>query len=240
MISVVVPALNERENLKSLIPEIYSRLGGYDKEVIIVDGESTDGTGELIKDFRETYSGLKYMVQSGHGYANALLEGVRAASGDFIVTMDAENHEPSNIPQMLGKLEEGFDVVVASRFIKGSKVDLQPERLLLTNVANKLSRTAMKLKVKDTSSGFRAYRSKLLKKAVTADTKTEYFSCQVEVLERISRLGGRIAEVPLHYKHRDKGESKFGLKPAVKDASKLLLIAGERELTGLKKRIKPR
>ncbi|MFH1402648.1 MAG: glycosyltransferase [Candidatus Altiarchaeota archaeon] len=228
MISVVIPVLNERDNIESLIPEIYSVLDGLDFEVVVVDGDSSDGTPETVRKLQVDYGKLRYMRQSGRGYANALVDGMRAAAGEYVVTMDAENHDPAGIKPMLSKISEGFDVVISSRYVKGSRVDLQKHRLLISMTANVLSRMMMGLRAKDTSSGFRAYRGKVLKTAVESDTRTNYFSVQVEVLDRISQAGGRITELPMHYRHRDKGESKFGLVPAIRDTFNLLAISSGR------------
>jgi dolichol-phosphate mannosyltransferase len=233
MLSVVVPTLNEADNLKSLIPDVYKHLTGYDVEVLIVDGRSTDNTRQVVQEFAKTYPRLRFVLQSGKGFANALTDGILKAKGDFIVTMDAENHKPSEISLLLKKLDEGFDVVIGSRFLKGSKVDLKPERFISTRIANKIAEAALELKVKDTSSGFRAYRADCIKNAIKDGIKTEYFSCQVELLEKVNSIGGRLTEVPVHYIRRDRGESKYNIKPALKDASKLVEIARDKRLSQL-------
>ncbi|MCX6694697.1 MAG: hypothetical protein NTU61_00155 [Candidatus Altiarchaeota archaeon] len=167
MLSIVIPALNEAENLKVLVPKLYDTLKGRDIEV----------------------------------------------------------------------LDEGFDLAVGSRFLKGSKVDLPPERLIFTRIANKIAEAAFELNTKDTSSGFRAYRAERVKNAIRNGIKTEYFSCQVEILERIMADGGRIAEVPVRYIKRAKGTSKYDIKPALKDASRLVDIVKKKKLRKLEKMI---
>jgi dolichol-phosphate mannosyltransferase len=238
MLSIVVPALNEADNLRLLIPAIYESLKGRDIEVVIVDGNSTDGTRELISDFVRSYPRLRFRLQSGKGFANAVTEGIVNAGGDVIVTMDAENHKPSEIPLLLDKIADGFDLVIGSRFLKGSKVDLQPERLISTRIANKIAEAAFELNVKDTSSGFRAYRADVIKKVVASGIRTEYFSCQVELLEKIMAIGGKIAEVPVHYVRREKGSSKYDIKPALKDVSRLVDIVKNKKIRGIERMMK--
>ena len=239
MLSIVIPALNEAENLKLLIPEIYRSLRNQEIEVVIVDGGSSDGSRPAVSEFIREYPKLRFVLQSGRGFANALTEGILKSRGDVIVTMDAENHKPSDIPVLEKKLSEGFDVVVGSRFLKGSDVDLQPERLISTRIANKIAKTALKLNINDTSSGLRAYKAESIKKALEGGIKTEYFSCQLELLEKVKASGGRLAEVPAHYIRRDKGVSKYKIKPALKDASKIAGIVKEKKLKELDGIMKP-
>ncbi|MFC2162836.1 glycosyltransferase [Candidatus Altiarchaeota archaeon] len=234
MISIVLPCLDERENLVKLLPEITDSvraLGDY--EVLVVDGASTDGTRGLVEDYSRTDPKTRYLKQSGSGFGNALLDGIRDCMGDYIVTLDAENHDPSAITQLMEAIDDGYDVVICSRFVKGSRVDLKGSRMLLTRLANMLSRILMRLPVKDTSSGYRMYRGKLLRAAVKDDPITKYFSIQVELLGRINIGGGKICELPVHYRRRIKGKSKFNLAYAVKDSLNLVKIALDREFGSL-------
>ena len=231
MISVVIPSLNERENLEDRIPGIYETLGA-ESEVLVVDGESSDGTEEAVKLLQGDYDGLKYLKQSGSGFANALLEGLAHAKGDVVVSMDAENHDPTQIPKLIGKIREGYDLVIGSRFLKGSEVQLEAHRRASTRIANKIASKTFKLGVEDTSSGYRAYTKKLLDDILLEDYKTDYFSVQVELLEKSAGYKARMTEVPVKYLRREKGESKFDFKPAVMDAGKLLKLAREKKAGG--------
>lgn len=95
MISIVVPTLNEEGNIRRLIPSIIDVFSGKGIEVVILDGRSTDGTQELVKSFSRKHHYVRLVAQKGRGFANALAEGISAARGEIIVTMDAENHMPS-------------------------------------------------------------------------------------------------------------------------------------------------
>jgi len=225
MISIIIPVLDEADNLSSLIPDIYARLSDLDIQVILVDGGSTDGTVDIVRDLSSRYSSLVFSLQSKNGFANALVEGIRSSKGSVIVTMDAENHEPDEVSNMVNMVESGFDVVIASRFNEESHVDLQANRFLMSGIANSFSRLLFRLPIKDTSSGFRAYNGESLRKVVSKDHTTRYFAIQVELLFRIVQSGGRVCEVPMHYKKRDKGSSKFSFIPALIDAIRLVRIA---------------
>lgn len=230
MMSIVVPTLNEAANINRLIPAIIEVFSGRDIEIVVVDGYSIDGTQDVVTSFSRKYPYVRLVLQSGKGFANALADGLNAAKGDVIITMDAENHLPSEIPKLVkALLDGGFDVVVGSRFVKGSDVDLGKKRLLSSKIANKIAKVALRLNVKDCSSGFRAYRVEVVKCAIK-NLRTKYFSAQVEILEKIKKNGGRIGEIPVHYVRRESGKSKFRFKTAVSDATTLLKIARDNEI----------
>ncbi len=234
MISIVIPALNERDNLAELIPALIQVFSTQDIEIVVVDGYSTDGTQQLVKEYGKKYSYVRLVMQSGKGFAQALVDGLNAAEGEVVVTMDAENHLPSEIPNLVNALVEGnFDVVVGSRFLKGADVKLERKRFFSSKIANKIAKAALKLNIKDCSSGFRAYRAWAVKKAVN-NLRTKYFSVQVELLEKVKKNGGRLGEIPVHYARRERGESKFKFKAAVSDATTLLKIARDNELEEIK------
>jgi len=238
MISIVIPTLNEAENIKTLIPKIFFILKEFEKEIIIADGGSIDNTHEIIKQLRERYDHIIFFRQSEEGFANALTDGIRRAHGSIIVTMDAENHLPEEIPLLVYTLiKENADVVVGSRFLKESKVDLAKHRFFSTRIGNSIVRTALRLNVEDCSSGFRAYRSTIVKKVLN-NLRTKYFSIQVELLERIKEINGNIIEIAVHYLKREKGKSKFKFTPAIKDATTLLKIARDSEIQKIKSKSK--
>ncbi|VVB52114.1 Glycosyltransferase AglD [uncultured archaeon] len=242
-ISVVIPALNEEANLRERVPDIYGVLK-EDVEVIIADGKSVDGTAALAKKFSLEYPNFIFFTQSGKGFANALLEGIARARGDVIVTMDAENHMPSEIPLLITALKEtGSDIVVGSRFLAESNVDLQKERFISTRIGNRIAKAMLRLDVKDCSSGFRAYRAQTVK-SVISGVRTQYFSIQVELLERIKYdAKGKLSEVGVHYMRRISGKSKFKVKPAIQDATRLIGLAQKDRVNEIKdktRRIKER
>jgi len=236
MISIVIPTLNEEANIKRLIPEIIKVFSGKGIEIVVIDGKSTDGTQEVARKLSRKYSYVRLVVQKGKGFASAISEGLNAAKGEIIVTMDAENHMPSEIPTLVDTLiSGGFDVVVGSRFISGSDVELEKKRFLSSKIANKIAKVALRLNVKDCSSGFRAYRAEAAKLA-SKNLETKYFSVQVELLEKIKKNGGTLVEIPVHYLRRESGKSKFRFKSAVSDATTLIKIAKDNEIESLRRR----
>jgi len=237
MISVVIPVMNESENIAQLVPRIY--LLPYDVEVLLVDVKdgSSDGTGEVVAELKNNYKNLNLIRQSGKGFANALIEGLKAANCEFIVTMDAENHIPEEIPVLLQKLQdENADVVIGSRFLKDSDVDLDRKRFLPSQIGNMIASASLKLKIKDCSSGFRAYKASTVQNAIE-NMKTQYFSVQVEILDRVKEAGGKLLEIPCTYLARESGESKYKIEPAFMDGMHILKIATDHRVEDMKSTI---
>lgn len=236
MISVVVPVMNEAENISRLIPEIYAL--PYTLEILLVDTKdgSTDNTEEIVENYKNNYKNLNLIRQAGSGFANALIEGLKAAKGDVIVTMDAENHLPGEIPLLIKNLQDyQGDVIVGSRFFGNPNVDLDKKRFISSKIANKVAAAALDLDIKDCSSGFRAYKASTVQN-VLGNMRTQYFSVQVEILDRIKEAGGKLMEMSCTYTARKSGESKYKIKPAIKDGVNILRIAGERKVKNIKEK----
>ncbi len=172
---------------------------GVPSETIVVDGDSTDGTLEVAK----RHCTLAFQ-QQGAGYGIALKQGFEAASGEYIVTLDADlSHDPKFI-QRLWENREGADVVVASRYCEGGAAQAPLLRRFLSNVLNRIFTAGFGVPVTDVSSGFRLYKGDVVK-AVKFEGKT--YDALEEILIRIHKQGGRIIEVPFAYVPRVHGTS---------------------------------
>jgi dolichol-phosphate mannosyltransferase len=189
----------------------------FEYEVIVVNDGSTDQTLEIAE--REKSAMPLLVVDHGRnrGLGEALKSGIVTASGhaedqDVIVTMDADNtHPPDLISSMVMKVADGYDVVIASRYQNGAQeVGLGLYRKGLSRGASLLLRTLFPMKgVRDYTCGYRAYRASTIKDAVTryGDRLIEEsgFSCMVELLLKLRRLGIRCYEVPLVLRYDQKG-----------------------------------
>ena len=124
-LSIIVPTYNEAENIPELLDRIEGTLRGESFEVIIVDDDSSDGTADLAEEFGEKYKNVKVLRRRGKlGLGSAVVDGMEVAGGDIVAVMDADlQHPPELLPKMLEKADEGYDVVVASRYVKGGGVE---------------------------------------------------------------------------------------------------------------------
>ena len=232
MITVVLPAYNEEESIIPLIESIQKTAKKRWLEkvtIIIVDDGSVDKTAEKIAALHdETVVLVEHEVNKGLGEAikTGLFHAVNfSPEVDIVITMDSDNtHPPGLITNMIMKLDEGNDVVVASRYRSGARtIGVQKYRQFLSFGMSILFQILLPVAgVRDYSSGFRAYRANLLREAFEKwgdDFVSEPgFSCMVDILLKLNRLDAIANEVPLILRYDQKsGKSKMNVVKTVKD-----------------------
>lgn len=208
-ISIVIPVLNERENLEVLLPlllEVVESLG-LESEIIIADGGSVDGSQEFARQ-----SGAQLVTQSERGYGGALLAGFAAATAPYVVTMDADLSHPPVFLRDFWQQRAEAQMLIASRYIKGGMADMGFFRRVLSRILNSTYSRVLDLPLADLSSGYRMYQRDVLSRL---ELEARDFDVLEEILVRVHLLGGRIQEVPFHYQARNSGKShakllKFG------------------------------
>ena len=216
LVSVVLGTYNERENLSNLIPIIETifeenRIRG---EIVVVDDNSPDGTSELVKQLGEKYGNIRLLwraTKMGPGSAHA--EGYRFAKGEIIVGMDTDfSHDPYEIPRFIKRIADGFDVVVASRYVKGGRYEVKSFQTLKKSIAsrmgNALIRTLSGVPVHDFTTALRAVRSEVIQNVETRSSGNSFF---MEFIIKSYRKGYRITELPITFKDRVIGKSKLKL-----------------------------
>ncbi|HEX4210937.1 MAG TPA: glycosyltransferase [Candidatus Binataceae bacterium] len=209
-ISVVMPVMNERENIAVLLPRLKATLKreGLGYELLVVDGNSKDGSREVAEAF-----GARVMAERKRGYAGALTTGVAEACGDYILTLDADlSHDPCFINRMWEARTHG-DIVIASRYARGGHAYTGWMRKRLSNLLNWVMRRMLAMPIDDLSSGFRLY-----KRAVVQNLSLESrnFEIQEEILVKAYTNGFSVTEVPFVYFPRHSGKSharviRFGI-----------------------------
>jgi dolichol-phosphate mannosyltransferase len=200
-LSVVIPVLNERENVERLLPRAARVLDeiGCRYELIVVDGGSTDGTEAAAR-----AGGARVLRQQLPGYGGALRDGLAAATGTFILTLDADlSHDPDFIIKLWRGRVRG-DVVIASRYVKGGVAYMPRHRLLLSRILNGFFARGLGLPVRDLSSGFRLYRAAAVQELALEGTNFEVLE---EILVKAHAAGWRLVEIPFTYYPRDRGSS---------------------------------
>src|SRR5437870_9748987 len=208
-LAVVIPALNERENLDLLIPAVKEVVAaiGLTIEILVVDGGSTDGTPQAA-----TRWGARVVVQRERGYGGALLAGFAATSAPYIVTMDADlSHRPVFLEEFWRRRDEA-EVLIASRYVPGGRADMSRFRRLLSHILNFTYSRILSFPLRDLSSGFRMYHRDVL---MGLTLVARDFDMLEEILIRVHAVGWLILEIPFHYMSRGSGRShvrlfKFG------------------------------
>jgi dolichol-phosphate mannosyltransferase len=201
-VSVVIPALNQRANLESLLELLRIEIAelGLVAEVIVVDGGSDDGTCEAA-----VAAGAHVVRQAERGYGGAILTGFSAAAARYVVTMDADLSHPPTFLRAFWVRRHEADVVIGSRYIRNGRADTSWMRRVLSKLWNRTYRRALSLPIHDLSSGFRMYDRRVLDRLqlVARD-----FDVLEEILVRIHVDGWRIQEVPFEYRPRGNGKSR--------------------------------
>jgi dolichol-phosphate mannosyltransferase len=233
---LVLPAYNEAENLPRLLERVgaaWTRRLRF--RVLVVDDGSRDGTAALAAAASPRLPVEVVRHEHNRGLAAAIRTGMRevsqrAAAGDVVVTMDADNsHPPELVPEMVARIDDGYDLVIASRFARGGKEEGVPwRRRLLSRAASLLFRGLCPIDgVRDYTTGFRAYRAALLKRLWSTHgerlVEASAFSVMTEILLKARAVRPRITEVPLvlRYDLKD-GPSKMRLGSTVRDYVGLL------------------
>ncbi|MBI5091361.1 MAG: glycosyltransferase [Candidatus Hydrogenedentes bacterium] len=209
-ISVVIPSLNEAANLYRLLPKLKEALDNLHIawEIIVVDGDSTDGTPAVVEN-----AGARYINETRRGYGTAILRGVTEARGEFVLTMDADMSHPAEFVQQLWSARTEADIVIGSRYVPGGHADQPWFRAMLSRILNGFFGYGLAMPVKDMSSGFRLYRRSVFR---NIDLTFTNFVILIEILLKAFARGARIKEAPFHYKPRQSGNShariiKFGV-----------------------------
>ncbi len=235
MIYVLLPAYNEENDIAALLKEFTETKLAYPLRLIIVDDGSTDGTANSILAYdtklplklisHKINMGLGKALSTGFTYIASVIE-----DDDILVTMDANNsHKPKLINELTAKTYSGYDVVIASRFVKGAGERGVPLiRRILSFLASRLIKVIFPISnASDYTSGFRAFSASAVKRMVgrygLGVVNEPGFSATLELLLKAKKIGIKLAEVPLILRYDEKtGKSKMKIMSTVCQYSKLL------------------
>jgi len=212
LLSVIVPVYNEEAALEILCREIMAALAQQreDFEIIFVNDGSTDRSLSILESLANTYAPrIRVITGSGRlGQTAALKRGLDSAQGDTLITLDADlQNDPADIPLLIQKLQQGYDVVCGWRKARQDK----PVKSFLSKLANRLQRMLTGLPVHDISCTLRAYRRKCLEELSLSRPGEHRFIPLI-----LSSRGYRISEIEVHHRSRRYGQSKYNHKRAFK------------------------
>jgi dolichol-phosphate mannosyltransferase len=206
-ISVVVPAFNEALVIGDFVEATMPSLP-EGSELLVVDDGSTDATPKVLDGLSRDVEGLRVVTHdTNRGIGAALATGFHAASGDVIVTMDADLSHPAALVARLVEGCDEADAVYASRYVPGGAMEGVPWwRVAISRVANVAMRLAFRTRVRDLTTGMRAFRREAVHDLRLDATG---FEAQLEITVRLLAAGCRIDEVPMVLRNRSVGESKM-------------------------------
>lgn len=209
---VVVPTYNEKDSIDEVVERLFA--GAPDGvELLVVDDASPDGTADAAEahTVRRPMHVLRRASKQGLGtaYVTAFKWAIEHGF-DAVVEMDADlSHDPAMVPKLLDELVAA-DLVIGSRYIPGGRIENWGRlRTSLSRAGNLYARAWLGFGVRDSTSGFRAYRTSVLAGANLAGIRSEGYAFQIEMTRRVHRSGGRIVEVPITFVERVHGRSKM-------------------------------
>jgi dolichol-phosphate mannosyltransferase len=209
-VSVVIPTYNERENIVHLIQAVIAQLSDTGRlfEILIVDDNSPDGTGKVIRRVFQNDPRIRlYIRRRDPGLGASILDGIGKARGDIVVGMDGDfNHDPRVIGKLLESLKNA-DVVVASRFVPGGGME-DALRYATSLCFNLLLRLLYGFPIWDNTSGFYAIRKSTLLSLAPSAIYYGYGEYHLRLVFRAFKKQYRIREVPVFYRTRIYGQSK--------------------------------
>ena len=211
-ILIITPTYNESKNIVTLVEKVLKLDPRY--SLLVVDDNSPDGTGKIVKELQKEHENLHIAERDKKtGLGTAYIHGFKWAlknDYDIIVQIDADlSHNPEDIPRLIKRLDDN-DLVIGSRYTSGVSVVNWPiRRLLLSYYANLYSRLVTGMHIKDSTGGFKAWKSEVLEKVELDDIRSQGYSFQIEMNFRTWSKGFNIVEEPIIFIDRTIGESKM-------------------------------
>ncbi len=215
-LSLIIPVMNEEDNIKPLLIKVYEDLKDIDYEVILVDDGSTDATVSKIKEYANDRT-KTIVFNRNYGQTTAMAAGINEAEGELIATIDGDlQNDPSDIPMMIEKLEsEGWDVVAGRR---ANRQDGMFLRKIPSKIANYIIRKSTKVYLKDYGCTLKVFKKSIAKNLGLYGELHRF----IPVLAKMQ--GAKIVEVDVKHHARLHGVSKYGIGRTFKVVSDLLLM----------------
>ena len=243
---IIIPTYNERENIKILIPgleKIFRKIRNHDMSILVADDNSPDGTSEAVKRLMKKYSNIYLIRGRKEGLGAAYLRGFQYAienlKAEVLFEMDADlSHPPKLIPVMMKMIDNGYDLVIGSRYIKGGGTpDWNLTRRLISKGGNFFARIISGMySICDCTSGLRAIRSSSLKRIDRKHINTHGYAFQSTLLYELIGIGAKVKEVPLIFYDRKLGETKLQAKDLIEfffNSLRIRFKSSERMITFL-------
>ncbi|MBC6401908.1 MAG: glycosyltransferase family 2 protein [Ekhidna sp.] len=215
-VSLVIPVMNEEDNIKPLIQAVQDAMEGWNYELVFADDGSSDKTVEHIKKFSDTHT-KAVIFNKNYGQTTAMAGGIAEADGDYIVTLDGDlQNDPSDIPAMIAKLEaEDLDVVAG---IRTKRQDGMFLRKIPSKIANAMIRKLTGVYLHDYGCTLKVFKKEIAKNLGLYGELHRF----IPVLAQLQ--GAKLDEVPVRHHNRIHGKSKYGLGRTFKVISDLMLM----------------
>ncbi|MCM8781409.1 MAG: polyprenol monophosphomannose synthase [Candidatus Omnitrophica bacterium] len=220
-VSIIVPTYNEAENIAEVLERIVKILDSIKvtHEIIVVDDASLDNTASIAESVLYQRGKVIRRIEKRRSLSLSVLDGIRQARGNVLIVLDGDgSHPPEIIPQLLEDLRQGYDLVIASRYIKGSTVQRSPfYRRVISKIACILGR--MVTEIRDNSSGFFCIR-----KSALEDVNVAHCGFKIGLEIFVKAKINSFKEIPYVFVNRKRGRSKFDFKAVVYYLYQVILL----------------
>ena len=213
---VILPTYQEASNIEEVLRRV--RASVPSAMVLVVDDNSPDGTADLATAIGQELGGIDVIRRRaklglGTAYQAGFQVGLERGC-DAVVEMDSDlSHDPAVLPAILRPLCEGADVVIGSRYVPGGEIpNWSWRRRLLSRVGNRYAAAVLGLTVRDTTSGYRSYRTEVLRRLDLGALRASGYGFQIEMVYKLAGLGCSVVEVPIVFTDRVRGESKMSAR----------------------------
>ncbi len=212
--TICLPTYNERENLERMLRALAPVLRDGDRVLVIDDG-SPDGTGELADRLAQELGFVDVLHRERkEGLGPAYVAGFRralAGGAELVLEMDCDfSHDPSDVPRLIAAAEDGADLVLGSRYVRGGRI---PSWGLLRRAislgGNVYAQVVLQSRLRDLTGGFKCFRRRVLETIDLDAIRSRGYAFQIETTYRAVRAGFRVVEVPISFVDREEGASKM-------------------------------
>ena len=210
---VIVPTYNEVDSIGEVAERLFASAGA-DVSLLVIDDGSPDGTADAVRELARGPHDIELMERAGkQGLGTAYVAGFAWAierGYDVVVEMDADlSHDPADARRLIEALDVA-DLAIGSRYVPGGRIEnWSPARRWLSLAGNLYARMWLGFAVKDSTSGFRAYKVDALRRQDLSQLRSEGYAFQIEMTRRLHRSGATIREIPITFVERVQGKSKM-------------------------------
>ena len=217
---------NEKENIQILIEKIINLK--IDTDILVIDDNSPDQTGELLKDLKKTMPNLKVIIREkklGLDTAHKIaFKYSKENNYQKLITLDADlSHDPIEIPKIIDLLDTN-SFVIGSRYMDGGKCEMSFLRLILSIIGNKIIKYILKIKSNEFTTSFRGFNLIKLTNFNLDMVNSKGYSFFMETIFILNKLGYDIYEIPIQFKNRTQGKSKIAKLEVLRTLKNLLII----------------
>jgi dolichol-phosphate mannosyltransferase len=227
--TVCLPTYNERRNLAPMIEALAGHLRPGDR-ILVIDDNSPDGTGTLADELAAEHDFVSVLHRPHkEGLGPAYLAGFERALADgaeLILEIDCDfSHDPADVPRLIAAVEEGADVALGSRYVRGGRVgNWGLVRRAISRGASLYTALFLHMGVKDPTGGFKCFRRQVLETIDLGAITSRGYAFQIETTYRARRAGFRVVEIPILFDERIEGTSKMSRRIVLEAAWRVPLL----------------